>query len=87
MNPSIPERRCGKVSPDRAADGLAAMSHLRPAFPTDANEVFVIAPASQIAAWRAGGATFYEVPTRGVRPERGLKTGEAVVRLVHSAAN
>jgi threonine aldolase len=68
----------------RLADGLAAVAGLRPAFPTQANEVFVIAPAPQTAAWRAAGAGFYEFPTRGVRPERGLQAGEAVVRLVTS---
>jgi len=68
----------------RLADGLAGLPGLRAAFPTEANEVFVIAPVPQIAAWRAGGAMFYEFPTRGVRPERGLQAGEAVVRLVTS---
>ena len=72
------------ASARRLADGLAALPGLRLAFPTEANEVFVIAPTTQLAGWRAGGAAFYEVPTRGVRPEQGLRDGEAVARLVTS---
>jgi threonine aldolase len=68
----------------RLADGLAAIPGLRLAFPSEANEVFVIAPTAQLSAWRSGGAAFYEVPTRGVRPERSLQAGEAVARLVTS---
>ena len=68
----------------RLAERLAAIPGLRPAFETQANEVFVIAPLARIAGWRAGGVAFYEFPTEGVRPERGLQAGEAVARLVTS---
>jgi threonine aldolase len=68
----------------RLSDGLAAVPGVRAAFPTEANEVFVVVPTTRIAGWRAGGAAFYEFPTKGVRPEGAPRPGEAVVRLVTS---
>jgi threonine aldolase len=57
---------------------------VRAGWPTQANEVFVIAPTPSIVAWRAAGAVFYDWPTRGVPPERAPREGETLIRLVTS---
>jgi threonine aldolase len=68
----------------RLSDGLVALGHVRAGWPTQANEVFVVAPARAVAAWRAAGATFYDWPTRGVPPERAPRADEILIRLVTS---
>jgi threonine aldolase len=68
----------------RLLDGLVALPDVRAAWPTQANEVFVFAPTSRLAAWRAGGAVFYDWPTRGVPPERAARPEETLIRLVTS---
>lgn len=68
----------------RLAQGLAATPGLRLAFPVEANEVFVVAPAAALADWRAAGAKFYEWSTRSAPPERAPQAGEAMARLVAS---
>jgi threonine aldolase len=69
----------------RLSEGLVAAG-LRLAWPTQANEVFAIAPLARLPGWRAAGAAFYEWPTRVVRPERAPGAEETVVRLVTSFA-
>ena len=68
----------------RLSQGLVALPGVRAAWPTQANEVFVIAAQERLAAWRAGGAVFYEWPTRGVPGDRAPNLAEAIVRLVTS---
>jgi threonine aldolase len=74
------------ASARRLSDGLAALAGVRLAWPTQANEVFVIAPTARVAAWREAGAVFHDWPTRGVRPERAPGAGETLIRLVASFA-
>ena len=68
----------------RLSDGLFALPGVRAGWPTQANEVFVIAPTRAIAAWRAAGGVFYDWPTRGVPPERAPRPDETLIRLVTS---
>ena len=68
----------------RLCDGLIATPGLRTGWPTQANEVFLIAPSARLAGWRAAGAAFYEWPTQGVRPERAPGPHESLIRLVTS---
>jgi threonine aldolase len=63
---------------------LAAAPGVRMAWPTEANEVFVVAPKAAIAAWRAAGAKFHEWSTRSLATERAPRDGETLVRLVAS---
>ena len=68
----------------RLARDLAASEGVRLAWPTDANEVFVVAPKAMIERWRAAGASFHEWSTRAIAPERAPRKGETLVRLVTS---
>ncbi len=68
----------------RLSEGLVALPQVRAGWPTEANEVFVIAPSRRVSAWREGGAVFYEWPTRGVPPERAPRPDETLIRLVTS---
>jgi threonine aldolase len=72
------------ASARRLARGLEATPNVRLAWPTAANEVFVVAPTAMVARWRAAGAMFHEWSTRSVAPERALRNGETLVRLVTS---
>jgi threonine aldolase len=72
------------ASARRLAHGLAATPSVRLAWPTEANEVFVVAPTATVARWRAAGAAFHEWSTRSVAPERAPGSGETLVRLVTS---
>jgi threonine aldolase len=72
------------ASARRLSDGLAALPGLRLAWPTQANEVFVVAPTARVGAWREAGAAFHDWPTRAVRPERAPGAGETLIRLVTS---
>ncbi len=68
----------------RLARGLAAMPGVRIAWPTEANEVFVVAPDAMVQRWRAAGARFHDWPTRSIAPEKAPGAGETLVRLVTS---
>jgi threonine aldolase len=72
------------VSARRLARGLAAAPGVRVAWPTDVNEVFVVAPNAMVERWRAAGAALYEWSTRSLAPERAPRDGETLVRLVTS---
>jgi threonine aldolase len=68
----------------RLAHGLAQTPGVRLAWPTEANEVFVVAPKATVERWRAAGAVFHEWSTRSLAPESAPRNGEALVRLVAS---
>ena len=72
------------VSARRLARGLAAAPGVRVAWPTDVNEVFVVAPNAMVERWGAAGARFHEWSTRSLAPERAPRDGETLVRLVTS---
>ena len=54
---------------------LRATPGVRLAWPTEANEVFVVAPNAMVERWRAGGAAFHEWSTRALAPERAPAKG------------
>ena len=68
----------------RLARGLAATPGVRIAWPTEANEVFVVAPNALVERWRAAGARLHEWTTRALAPENAPRSGETLVRLVTS---
>ena len=68
----------------RLSEQLAAAPGVRLAWPTEANEVFVVAPDAMIEAWRAGGARFHDWSTRSLSAEAAPHLGEHLVRLVTS---
>ncbi|MBV9288716.1 MAG: low specificity L-threonine aldolase [Hyphomicrobiales bacterium] len=68
----------------RLGQGLAAMPSVRLAWPTEANEVFAIAPSAMVESWRAAGARFHEWSTSSLSIEAMPKPGEKLVRLVTS---
>ncbi len=68
----------------RLVESLVATPGIRAPWPTEANEVFVIAPSAQVERWRAAGADFHDWPTRGVPEDRAPRTGETMIRLVTS---
>jgi threonine aldolase len=72
------------ASARRLARGLAGMPGVRLAWPTEANEVFVVAPKAMVERWRAAGAVFHEWSTRSLAPERAPRKGETLLRLVAS---
>jgi threonine aldolase len=72
------------ASARRLARGLAATPGVRLAWPTDANEVFIVAPTALVERWRATGAKFHEWSTRSLAPECAPRNGETLVRLVTS---
>jgi len=72
------------ASARRLARGLAEEPGVRLAWPTEANEVFVVAPKATVERWRASGAAFHEWSTRSLAPERAPRNGEVLVRLVAS---
>jgi threonine aldolase len=72
------------ASARRLARGLAGTPGVRLAWPTEANEVFVVAPKAMVERWRAAGAVFHEWSTRSLAPEREPRKGEALLRLVAS---
>jgi threonine aldolase len=76
--------RSANAAARRLFDGLVALPDVRAGWTAQANEVFVIAPTSRVAAWRAAGAVFYDWPTRGVPPDRAPRSGETLIRLVTS---
>jgi threonine aldolase len=72
------------ASARRLARGLAGTPGVRLAWPTEANEVFVVAPKAMVERWRATGAVFPDWSTRSLAPERVPRKGETLVRLVAS---
>jgi threonine aldolase len=68
----------------RLSAGLANAPGVRLAWPTEANEVFVVAPTALVGAWRSAGAAFHEWSTRSMASDRAPRPGEALVRLVTS---
>ncbi|MFY9969659.1 MAG: low specificity L-threonine aldolase [Roseiarcus sp.] len=68
----------------RLSEGLAAARGLRLAWPTEANEVFVVAPNAAVDGWRAAGARFHEWSTRSLAPDQRPGDHERLVRLVTS---
>lgn len=70
----------------RLSQGLAGVPGLRLAWPTEANEVFVIAGENMITALRKDGAAFYEWTGKSLAKVNSLQPGESVIRLVCSFA-
>jgi threonine aldolase len=68
----------------RLSEELAKAPGVRLAWPTEANEVFVVAPADMVGAWRAAGVAFHQWSTRSMSGEVTPGEGEALVRLVTS---
>jgi threonine aldolase len=63
---------------------LSATPGVRTAWPTEANEVFMVAPKALAERWRAAGARFHEWTTQSLAVEKAPRTGEVLVRLVTS---
>jgi threonine aldolase len=72
------------ASARRLARALAAAPGVRLAWPTEANEVFVMAPKAMVERWRAAGAVFHEWSTRSLVPDRAPRDGETLLRFVTS---
>ena len=72
------------ASARRLSERLAAAPGLRLAWPTEANEVFVVAPSSTVGRWRAAGARLHDWSTRSLSADRMPRPGETLVRLVTS---
>jgi threonine aldolase len=68
----------------RLADGLLSAPGVRPAWPTEANEVFVIAPTGRAERWQSEGARFYAWPTRALASNLAPREGETLYRFVTS---
>lgn len=68
------------------SDGLAAIPGLRRAWPTEANEVFIILPRAQADAMRAAGANFYEWTDKSLPAGERVGETETLVRLIASFA-
>jgi threonine aldolase len=68
----------------RLSQGLVYAPGVRLAWPTEVNEVFVIAPSELAARWRAAGAKFHEWSSRSIAPEQAARAGETMLRLVTS---
>jgi threonine aldolase len=72
------------LAASKLAKGLIGAGGIRNAWPTEANEVFVVVPRAIVEAWRAAGAKFYEWPTRALTSELAPGPGESLLRLVTS---
>ena len=57
---------------------------MRIAWPTEANEVFVVAPITLVERWRAAGARLHAWSTRSLARENRPREGEMLVRMVTS---
>jgi threonine aldolase len=68
----------------QVARRLSTTPGVRTAWPTEANEVFVVAPGALVERWRAAGARFHEWSTRSLAEEKAPRAGEMLVRLVTS---
>jgi threonine aldolase len=72
------------ASARRLSERLAAAPGVRLAWPTDANEVFVVAPGATVVGWRAAGARLHDWSTRSLSADRAPRPGETLARLVTS---
>jgi threonine aldolase len=72
------------ASARRLSERLTDVKGVRVAWPTEANEVFVVAPNALVTAWRAAGAQFHDWSTRSLATNRAPRAGETLVRLVTS---
>lgn len=70
----------------RLSAGLAALPGVRLAWPTEANEVFVILPAATDERLRAAGAVYYRWSDKSLPPGERVGPGEVLIRLVASFA-
>jgi len=68
----------------KLADALAAAPAVRRTWPTQANEVFLVAPTERAESWRRAGARFYDWPTRALAPDLAPRAGETLYRFVAS---
>jgi len=66
------------------AEGLLRAPGVRRAWPTEINEVFVVAQRVSAAAWRQAGAKFHDWPTRALANELAPGPEETLLRLVTS---
>ena len=67
-----------------AQRGLAVAPGVRLAWPTEANEVFVVAPDATVGGWRAAGARLHDWSTQSLSTDRMPGQGETLARLVTS---
>jgi threonine aldolase len=70
---------------DRLASGLAAIG-IKPVWPVEANEIFVVLPRSVDARLKAAGAIYHPWGTGSLPAERVLASDGLLVRLVTSFA-
>lgn len=68
----------------RLSEGLAQAPGVRVAWPTDVNEVFVVAPDELASRWRAAGAKFHPWSSRSIAAGQEPRAGETLLRLVAS---
>lgn len=68
----------------RLSKRLTDEDGLRLAWPTEVNEVFVVAPDTTVEAWRARGARLHDWTTRSLAAGRTPGPDERLVRLVTS---
>ena len=68
------------------SSGLAQVPGVRLAWPSEANEVFVILPHSMAEALKVAGGQFYEWTAVSLAPGPGRGAGEMLIRLVCSFA-
>ncbi|HEY1941630.1 MAG TPA: beta-eliminating lyase-related protein [Roseiarcus sp.] len=76
--------RRANASAARLAKGLVEAPGVRLVWPSEANEVFAVAPNELAARWREAGAKFHPWSSRSIAPERGPREGETLIRLVAS---
>ncbi len=86
LNDGLWLRLAGRAnaSARRLSAGLAKVAGVRLLWPTEANEVFVVAPRALIQSWRSAGASFHEWTTRAISSNSGPRQDETLVRLVTS---
>ena len=68
----------------RLSAALMKAPGVRIAWPTEANEVFAVAPDATVAAWRVAGARLNDWTTGSLAADRAPRQGETLVRLVAS---
>ena len=72
------------ASAKRLSEGLAGSPGVRIAWPTDVNEVFVVAPTKMVERWRAAGAGFHDWTTQSLPADLMPRHGETLTRFVTS---
>ncbi len=72
------------ASARRLSERLAAAPGVRLAWPTEANEVFIVAPGATVVGWRAAGARLHDWSTRSLSADRAPRPGETLAQLVTS---